>query len=121
MKKILILLFLLLVLSFGMAQDINLGDFPEGKWLDAKYSAVWTFSTDNIKLYMTDGSLVFDFKDKIEDFKVSPSLSGVDLTFSCKETGRDYKFTKGVTNLDLTLVIDRDNGVHYETEMKMDK
>ena len=120
MKRFIMVICLsILALSFAAADQIDLGDFPIGKWLDAQYDALWTFSSDNIELYRTDGTLVFDFRDKVEDFKVSGGLSGLELTFSCPETRRTYKFVKGISNLNLQMIIDKDNGVHYETEMKM--
>ncbi len=122
MKKLIMFLALtFFALTFAAAEDIDLGNFPVGKWIDEQYNAVWTFSTGNIQLYMTDGSLVFDFDGKVEDFNVGGSLSGVELTFSCDETGRKYKFVKGVSNLDLEMIIDRDNGIHYETKLSFQK
>jgi len=122
MKKagftLLLLSFLLIGLSAG---DIDLGNFPVGKWVDSRYEAVWTFSTGNIQLFTTGGDLVFDFDGKVDNFKVNGSLSGVEITFSCKETGRTYKFVKGVSNLDLQMVIDKDSGVHYDTPLKIQK
>ena len=120
-KEILVVLLTFATLSFLFAQDIDLGDFPKGKWLDAAYDAVWTFSSDNIELYLTDGNLVYDFRGKIQDFDVSGGLKGVELSFSCDETGRSYKFVKGITNLNLQLIIEKTNGIHYETEMEMQK
>ena len=122
MKKLMLSCVLAVIaLSFAAAEDIDLGNFPVGKWVDEQYNAVWTFSTGNIQLYMTDGSLVFDFDGKVEDFNVGGSLSGVEITFSCDETGRKYKFVKGVSNLDLEMIIDRDNGIHYETKLSFQK
>ena len=120
-KTVMILLLSLMALSFASAQEIDLGDFPVGKWLDAEYDAVWTFSSNNIELYLTDGTKVYDFQNKIQDFDVKGSLKGVELSFSCADTARKYKFVKGVSNLDLDLIIDKDSGLHYETEMKMQK
>ncbi len=122
MKKIgLVLILFSLSLLYVSAGDIDLGNFPLGKWLDSRYNAVWTFSTGNIQLHMTDGTLVFDFAGKVEDFNVKGSLSGVEMTFSCRETGRKYKFVKGVSNLDLQMIIDKDSGVHYDTTLKIQK
>lgn len=120
-KTIMVLLLCLSGLAVVSAQEMDLGDFPVGKWLDADYDALWTFSSDSIELYLTNGSLVYDFKNKIQDFDINGSLKGVELTFSCEETGRSYRFVKGVSSLDLQLVIDKTSGIHYETTMKMQK
>jgi len=108
-----------MALAFASADQINLGDFPVGEWVDSNYDAVWNFSSNNIQLYLTDGTLVFDFQDKVEDFKVSGGLSGLELSFSCPATSRSYKFVKGINNLNLKMMIDKNSGVHYEVEMKM--
>ncbi len=94
------------------------GNFPVGKWLDANYDAIWSFSSGNIQLFK-EGELIFDFKDKMEGFDIAGSANGVTLKFRTAETARSYEFVKGVTNRDMTLIIDKDNGVHYETLMKM--
>ncbi len=95
------------------------GNFPVGEWLDSNYNAVWTFTSGNIQLYTSEGSLVFDFEGKMEGFDLSGGMGGVTVSFSCGETARSYQFVKGVSNRDMTLIIDKDNGVHYETVMKM--
>ena len=117
-KGFLIVLLSLLAAGFIAAEDINLGDFPVGKWLDATYDAVWSFSSDNIQLYRTDGRLVYDFRGEVEDFNVGAGMAGVELTFKCAGTDRSYKFAKGLTNLDLALVVDKADGEHHETDMK---
>ena len=94
-------------------------NYPVGKWLDANYNAIWSFSSGNIILYTTEGELVFDFKDKMKGFDLSGNTKGVTISFSCEETDRAYEFVKGVVNKDMTLIIDKGNGVHYETVMKM--
>ncbi|MCK5736986.1 MAG: hypothetical protein KAH21_10930 [Spirochaetaceae bacterium] len=120
MKKWFIVFILsLTVLSFAAAEEIDLGEFPVGEWLDAEFDALWTFSSDNIQLFRTDGTLVYDFKGEVEDFNIKGTMSGIELSFSCTETNRAYKFIKGVTNTNLKLVIDTVSGVHYEKEMKM--
>lgn len=108
----------LMALSAGLsAQSIDLGDFPIGEWLDENYEAVWEFRSDNIRILDKEGGVYYDFRGKTQDFKVSPSTSGLKLSFRCEDTGKNYEFIKGLTNLDLKLVIDKDNGVHYETDM----
>ena len=105
--------------GFAAAEDIDLGDFPVGKWLDNTYDAVWSFSSDNIQLYRTDGRLVYDFRGEVEEFNVSAGMDGLNLTFKCPATERSYQFVKGLANLDLALTVDRDDGEHHETDMKV--
>ena len=120
MKKIFLLLVLgLIAISFTAAEEIELGEFPVGEWMDANYDALWTFSSGNIQLFLTDGTLVYDFEGEVENFNLNVTLSGLELSYSCKGTARSYKFIKGVSNTDLQLVIDTDSGIHYETDMKM--
>lgn len=118
-KKILISLVFVFVTGILFAGSINLGDFPLGKWLDSNYSAIWEFSTSNIKITAPDGTVYCDFDQKtIENFKVSASMAGPSITFSCPETGRAYKFTKSLTNMDMTMVIQRDGKPDYTVVMK---
>jgi hypothetical protein len=123
MKKFLVLAALaLLFVSAASAQNIDLGNFPKGNWVDANWNAVWEFSTDNIRLLDTSGAVVFDFKEKISDFKIEPGLSGVKISFACKETERKYVFTKGVTDTALTMDIDPDwTDTNYSVKMAFKK
>ncbi|MDF1567076.1 MAG: hypothetical protein P1P77_03530 [Spirochaetaceae bacterium] len=118
-KGWIVVLLCLLTAGFAAAEDIDLGDFPVGKWLDETYDAVWSFSSDNIQLYRTDGRLVYDFRGEVEDFNVSAGMDGLKLTFNCPATERSYQFVKGLTNLDLALTVDRNDGKHHETDMKV--
>lgn len=104
MKKIIVFLSLLLTVGFAVsAQDFS--KLPTGKWLDQKWNAVWEFGANGITLSDTNGKLIFDFKDKMADFKVDASLSKVDISFSCAETHRSYKFSKATTNLDMDMEV----------------
>ena len=90
------------------AEGINLGDFPKGKWLDAKWNAVWEFGADNIRILDTAGAEVYSFKNKITDFKVDVGLTEAKISFTCKDAGRKYTFVKGIKDLDLAMEIDPD-------------
>ncbi len=120
MKKYFVVLALCFTIAaFAVAEGVDLGTFPAGEWLDDNYDALWTFTTDNIQLYRTDGTLVYDFRGEIENFDLKVTGSGLELSFSCTGTARSYQFIKGVTDTDLKLVIDTDSGIHYETDMLM--
>jgi len=123
MKKALFI-FLLLTTSTILihSQSFDLGDFPLGKWLDSNWDATWEFESDNIRILDSSGGVYYDFEGKtIEDFKLSPSTSGLVLSFYCKETEKKYQFTKPLTNLNLQMVIDTDSGNHYEVELPLKK
>lgn len=108
MKKIIAVLALLVAAAtMVFAEGINLGDFPKGKWIDSNWNAVWEFGADNIRLLDTKGAVIFDFKDKISDFKVDVGLTEAKISFSCAATGRKYTFTKGIKDLDLMMSIER--------------
>jgi len=118
MKKWIGVLFLgVLAVGAAAADEIDLGDFPVGKWLDATYDAVWSFSSDNIQLYRTDGRLVYDFRDEVQDFEVGAGMDGLELSFSCAATERSYTFVKGLTNLNLQLTVNHANGESHEEDM----
>ena len=119
MKKIVFFSIVLVLITVGaFAQSFDLGEFPTGKWADQRYDAVWEFSADNIRILDADGGGYYEFKDKtIKNFKVSASLEGVKLEFSCEESGRAYQFLKPPTNLDLEMEIDTDWGTNYKTDL----
>lgn len=96
---------------------IDTSQIPTGKWLDDKWEAEWHIEEGGIfRLYDRNGTLLFDFKGKMENMKVNGSLSkGVTISFSCTETQRDYSFRKGLSiNTDLEMTIDNHaTGEHY--------
>lgn len=119
MKKILLISLVLIFIGLSVYSDgIQLGDFPSGKWVDARWDAIWDFSSGSIRIWDPMGELIYSFETKtIEDFKVMPGGEGLELSFYCAETAKKYKFIKPLTNMDLKLVIDKDNGTHYETNL----
>jgi hypothetical protein len=123
MKKILLALLIISSAAVSLfSEGIELGDFPLGKWTDAKWEAVWEFRSNNIRILDNDGDVYYDFEGKtIENFTVKPSMSGVVLSFYCVETGKKYEFTKGVTNLDLEMEINTDTGINYKTKLPLKK
>jgi hypothetical protein len=120
MKKV--LLFSVLILAAAstvFSADFNLGTFPLGKWYDPNYQAVWEFTSNNIRILGTDGSVYWDFADKtVKDFKVAVEGGAPVMTFSCPEAGRSYKFSKPLTNTNIIMNIVKESGIKYKVEMK---
>ena len=119
MKKLIIVLVLLLAATALFGQAINIGSFPPGKWLDAKYDAVWEFSATNIRILDSKtGDVAWDFAGKtIKDFRVFLDGRNPGISFSCSDAGRSYSFKTG-TGTDLVMVIKRDGLDDYTVTMK---
>ncbi len=118
MKKILICLVLIsLGLGALSAQELNLGSFPLGEWLDDNYDAYWVFESDNISIKQ-DGAVVYDFKGLVSDFKVNPGMGEITISFRCDDAGRTYEFVNKIGTTDITMMFDKDNGLDYEVVMK---
>ncbi|MCF7927511.1 MAG: hypothetical protein K9L68_00340 [Spirochaetales bacterium] len=120
MKKLVVILMVLAVTAgVAAADDINLGNFPVGKWLDPNYDAVWTFSTGNIRILSPDGNVLYNFQDKtINNFKVSVENGEPVLSFSCEESRRDYRFIKPMSNMNVIMEIDAPWVQDYRVEME---
>jgi len=119
MKKIIVILIVLLAASSLSADPIYLGNFPLGQWLDANYSAVWDFTSNNIRILSTDGRVLYDFSNKtIQDFKVTMEGTQPIISFTCPEAGRSYKFMKPLLNEDMNMRINRHNRPEYTVTMK---
>ena len=119
MKKIFAVLIIFLTAMKLSADPIQLGDFPVGQWLDANYNAVWDFSSNNIRILSTNGTVLYDFSGKtIQDFKFI--LEGIQpgISFTCPESGRSYKFLKPLTNTDVVMEIERNIYPKYSVTMK---
>jgi len=119
MKRLAVILVLVLAVSgLAIAEGLDLGSFPLGKWLDANYNAIWEFSTGNVRILSPSGTVYYDFgKATIEGLKVGLEGGAATLSFSCKETGKFYKFTKSLTDTGLILEIDPPWKVHYKVAM----
>jgi hypothetical protein len=121
MKRLVALVAVLLVAGSLFADNIDLGSFPTGKWLDPNYNAVWEFSAaDGIRILDTSGTVLWSFKEMtVNDFKVG--LDGIIpvLSYSCPEAGRSYQFAKkSITNADIVLTIARVGLPQYSVTMK---
>ncbi|MCR5495350.1 MAG: hypothetical protein K6F15_06890 [Treponema sp.] len=124
MKKILALAAVsLLAVCAASALDLS---GVKGTWQDAKWDANWTFAANGtIELTKaSSGEKVFTFTDNnVSDFDVNASVSGVSISFYCKETERAYKFTKPATlDADLTMTVNPDwTTEDYDTSIKFQR
>lgn len=118
MKKLIVLLILLFAASTIFAQSINLGTFPVGQWFDHNYNVVWEFSSDNIKILNASGETLYNFNDKVSDFKLTVSGMQPAISFKCDEAGRTFLITAGIPETDLTLEIGSDDVPKYSVKMQ---
>ena len=118
MKKLIVVLVLLLAAATIFAQSINLGTFPVGQWLDHNYNVVWEISSDNVRVLSTEGDLLYDFNNKISDFKITMSGAQPALSFTGTEAGRTYLIIAAAPSTDLTLEIGKKEQPKYSVKMK---
>jgi hypothetical protein len=103
--------------SFSLPPGIN-----AGSWVDTNYNATWEISSDNIRILYANGTVAFDFRGQMQNFKpIIAAQPG--FSFSCKAAGRDYTMTikPSLTNPtapDITLKIVRPNEKDYTTDLK---
>jgi len=119
MKKFIAVLVVMFAATALFGQSIQLGNFPVGKWLDPNYDAVWDFSTNNIRILSTSGTVLYDFSTKtIRDFKVS--LEGVQpvISFNCPESERAYRFIATLPNTNINMEINRTAQAKYTVNMR---
>jgi len=118
MKKLFAVLIILLTAMALSADPIQLGDFPVGQWLDANYNAVWDFSSNNIRILSTNGTVLYDFSGKtIKDFKVVLEGTRPGISFTCVESGKSYKFLKPLLGSDLSMYINRTGLPEYSVTL----
>jgi hypothetical protein len=118
MKKLIVVFILLLAAPMLFADQINLGNFPVGQWLDPNYDAVWDFSTGNIRILSKSGAVLWDFSTKtVNNFRVFLDGTNPGISFTCPEAGRSYRFIKPLTNTNVTLEIDREGQPKYSVTM----
>jgi len=118
MKRFIFTMLLFTLFLFSVSAEVDLGNFPLGKWLDANYDAVWEFTSSNIRISDPSGELVYDFSNAtMEDFSVGAGMDGITLSYYCPETEKTYILTKPVTGSDLTLKIERTGKPAYQVDM----
>jgi hypothetical protein len=77
------------------ADEIKLGTFPRGQWLDTQWQAYWTFGDDTITLRDAHDKVLYDFAGIVQNMKVTAlDQGGVRLTFDCAKARRSYLFEK---------------------------
>ncbi|MCL1813229.1 MAG: hypothetical protein FWG29_06875 [Treponema sp.] len=114
MKKLIVVLFVVLMAVSVSGQQIQLGNFPVGQWLDPNYNAIWEFSSNNIRILSPNGSVYHDFSNyTIQNFRVFMEGTAPGISFTCPDTGRSYRFIKPLTNNDLVMEIDREGRPSY--------
>jgi len=119
MKKLIVVLVVFLAATALYADNIQLGNFPVGQWLDSNYDAVWDFSSGNIRILGTDGKVLYDFAGKtIQNFKVFVDGTQPGISFTCPEAERSYRFLKPLTNTDVVMEIERTSLPKYSVTMK---
>ena len=120
MKKLIVILVVFFVAASLSADNIQLGSFPVGQWLDANYDAVWDFSTNNIRILSTSGAVLYDFADKtIQNFRVFMEGTQPGISFTCPEAGRSYRFIKAAgINTDVVMEITRSGLADYSVTMR---
>lgn len=119
MKKLIMVLVFLFAATVLFANPINLGNFPVGQWLDPNWNAVWDFSTNNIRILSTDGTVLYDFSTKtIQNFRVFADGTSPGISFTCPEAGRSYRFIKPLTNTNVVMEITRENLPKYTVDMR---
>lgn len=106
----------------AFAAEIDLGQFPKGRWLDPNWNAVWEFGADGIRILDKGGAVVYDFKDKISGLKVNVGVGEVTLSFTCADAERSYVFTKKTTDLGLSMKIDPEwTTKDYSVDMELQR
>ncbi|MCL2804755.1 MAG: hypothetical protein FWD26_02335 [Treponema sp.] len=119
MKKFIVVLVLMFAATALFASPIQLGSFPVGQWLDPNYSAIWDFSSNNIRILSTDGRVLYDFSTKtIQNFRVFVEGVQPGITFSCPEAGRTYRFIASLPNTNVVLEIERSGQPKYSVTMR---
>jgi len=119
MKKLVIVLIFLFAATALFANPIQLGTFPIGTWTDSNWSAVWEFSSNNIRILTTDGTVLHDFSTKtIVNFRTFLDGTNPGISFSCPEVGRSYRFIKPLTNTNVIMEIERADQPKYTVNMR---
>lgn len=105
MKRMAVCFLICVLLHPAMADDIKLGDFPRGKWLDSTWQAYWSFGEDTIRLLDVRDQAIYDFTGIVQNMKVKKIPDGIRLTFDCAQAKRSYQFEKTNGYGELNMII----------------
>lgn len=118
MKRLGVLFLICILLPPVMADEIKLGDFPQGKWLDSTWQAYWSFGENTIRLLDVRDQAIYDFTGIVQNMKVKKIPDGIRLTFDCALAKRSYQFEKINGYGELNMIINQaGKSLAYSTYM----
>jgi hypothetical protein len=103
------------------ADEIQLGDFPRGQWLDTNWQAYWTFGDNTIELRDVKDKVMWDFAGIVSRQQVDTLANGnIRLSFACAKAGRTYVFEKVANAGPMLMQIRRSDGANsYRMELPL--
>ena len=117
MKRLVLALVVVALVAPAVAA-LDLGSFPLGSWYDANWSAIWEFTSGNIRILLADGTVKADFDQlTVQNWKIGAGTDGPYIEFDCSATGKHYKLSKPLTNASVVLEIKRPSEADYRVEM----
>jgi hypothetical protein len=121
MKKTTISIILLLAtVSLGFAGTMQLGDFATGTFLDSRYNVAWQLQPNGIRLINSDSEkVIWDFRNHdVSGVSITPSTSGVTLSFSISDWDWTYELTKDLTSKDIKAKVTLEDGSSHTFTLK---
>lgn len=119
MKRVAFLfLFAVCLLFSSGADEINLGPFPQGKWLDPQWQAYWVFGDNTIRLLDVRDKEIYNFSGIVQNMRVEEKKTGTLLYFDCALARRSYQFETSPDGKSLKMAISQSgNSVAYKMDM----
>ena len=101
------------------ADEIGLGDFPQGQWLDVTWQAYWTFGDNTITLRDVNDKELYNFAGIVQNMKVEKlQKGGIRLTFDCAKAKRSYLFERATAQDPMRMEIRQaGSAVAYKSKM----